>query len=267
MMKVFETLTKKQKNKNFKSSKEYRFFTKNRLMLDAFPMYRFLSSARRDFDVIRANVIIRSLINKKKIEEAVFLALSTKKTFKEKEGSAFLIKFIREKIVNLPFAVVNNMRVYVPIFNLTINKIYSEDFEKLLVEPYSHLLHKFETLVLDPFENYHFALYESLFTNFIKIYEDELLIALFHYDFQTIYFVNKQGRLQTKIALFDKFIKRPDFHHLLSRLEPVVKAYVNFDKKGLLNALVEQELISSRLIERLRRKEQTFRSFLRHKIE
>lgn len=265
-MKLFETLSKKQKVKNFKTSKEYMFFRKNRLLLEVFPMYRFLASANNDFDVIRANVIIRSLINKKKIEEAVFLALSTKKTFKEKESEAFLNKFIREKIVDLPFAVVNNVRIYVPIFNLTINKIYGEDFEKLIVEPYSHLLQKFETLVLDPFENYRFAIYDSLFTNFLKIYEDEKLIALFHYDFQSIYFVNKQGRLQTKIALFDRYIKRPNFHHLLSRLDPVVKAYVEFDKEGLINALVEQELVSSRLIEQLKRNEQMFHAFLEHKI-
>lgn len=266
-MKIFKTLIKKQKFKNFKSSSEYRFYVKNRTLLDRFPMYRFLSNVDNDFDVIRANIIIRSLLNKKQIEEAVSLAISTKKLLKESENALFRKKLIREKIVDLPFAVVNNVRVYVPIFNLTLNKIYSEDFEKLLVEPYSHLLTKFETLVLDPFENYHFALYDSLFTHFLKVYEDDKLICLFSYDFRTLYFVNRQGRLENKIALFDKYIKRPDSHNLINRIESVVNAYVNFDKEAILNALVEQELISAKLIDKLRKDEQKFQASLLRKIE
>ncbi|MFA7378783.1 MAG: hypothetical protein WC014_04620, partial [Bacilli bacterium] len=158
-------------------------------------------------------------------------------------------------------------RLYVPIFNRVINQIYSEDFEKLLLSPYDKLVDDYETLVIDPFELYNFRIYDSLFTQFVKVYSDEEIMAVFHYDFQAIYFIDKQGRLDNKIALFDRGIRHPDFHHILERIRPVIAAYVAHDKEAMLTALVDKRLVSEKLISRLRSQDYQFRMSLIRKIK
>jgi len=266
-MNLYQILEQNQRFKGFLDSEENLFFLKNRLLLERFPMYKHLALASSDFEIIRANIIIRSIKNKKAIEEAVRFAVNNDDVIKREKGLAFFRKFIREKIVDLPFANDDKTRLYVPIFNRLVNQIYSEDFEKLLLSPYDKLVEEFETLVIDPFEIYNFMLYDSLFTQFVKVYADNDIMAVFHYDFQAIYFIDKQGRLDNKIALFDKGIRNPDFHHILERIRPVIAAYVANDKDAMLRALVDKKLISEKLISRIQSEDYRFRMAMIRKIK
>lgn len=266
-MNIYEELQQNQKFQGFLNSEENLYFLKNRLILERFPMYKHLAQAVCDFDIMRANIIIRSLHNKKAIEAAVRFAVDNNDVVKREKDMAFFRTFIREKIIDLPFANEQKLRLYVPIFNRVINQIYSEEFEKLLLTPYDKLVDEFETLVIDPFEIYNFSLYDSLFTQFVKVYSDEDIMAVFHYDFQAIYFIDKQGRLDNKVALFDRGMRHPDFHHILERIRPVIAAYVANDKDAMLKALVEKKLISEKLINRLRSKDYQFRMSLIRKIK
>jgi len=265
-MNLYQVLEQNQRFKGFVDSDENLFFLKNRLVLERFPMYKHLALANSDFEIIRANIIIRAIKNKKIIEEAVRFA-SENNILKHGKNLSFFRKFIREKIVDIPFANDDKLRLYVPIFNRVINQIYSEDFEKLLLSPYDKLVDDFETLVIDPFELYNFRIYDSLFTQFVKVYSNQEIMAVFHYDFQAIYFIDKQGRLDNKIALFDRGIRQPDFHHILERIRPVIAAYVAHDKEAMLTALVEKKLVSEKLISRLRSQDYQFRMSLIRKIK
>ncbi|MFA5481450.1 MAG: hypothetical protein WC282_03625 [Bacilli bacterium] len=266
-MNLYQILEQNQKYKSFVESDENLFFLKNRLVLEQFPLYKHLASASTDFEVMRANIIIRSLQNKKSVEEAVLFAVKNDPVINRHRDQAFFRKFIREKIVDLPYATDNNLRIYVPLFNRVINTIYSEEFERILMTPYDKLVTQFETLVIDPFETYNFALYDSLFTQFVKVYSDEDIMAVFHYDYQAIYFIDRQGRLDNKIALFDKGLRHPDFHHIIERIRPVITAYVGHDKEAMLDALVEKRLISEKLIARFRSDDYRFRMSLLRKIK
>ncbi|HPK67225.1 MAG TPA: hypothetical protein PLL42_00415 [Bacilli bacterium] len=266
-MNIFEDLQLNQKFQGFLESEENLFYLKNRIILERFPMYKHLAQATSDFDIIRANIIIRSLQNKKAIEAAVRFAVSNNDVIKREKDMAFFRTFIREKIIDLPFATDQKKRLYVPLFNRVINSIYSEEFEKLLLSPYDKLVDEFETLVVDPFEIYNFSLFDSLFTQFVKVYSDDDIMAVFHYDFQAIYFIDKQGRLDNKLALFDRGLRHPDFHHLLERVRPVIAAYIAHDKEAMLTALAEKKLISEKLISRLRSKDYRFRMSLIRKIK
>ncbi|MFA5421562.1 MAG: hypothetical protein WC344_02035 [Bacilli bacterium] len=266
-MNLYEILETNQRFQSFVDSEENRFFLKNRLMLERFPQYHHLALASTDFEIIRANIIIRALKNKKAIEQAVRIAVDNDDVIKREKDPAFFRKFIREKIVDLPFATDDKIRLYVPIFNRVINQIYSEEFEKLLVPPYDKLVDEFETLVTDPFEIYHFNLFDSLFTQFVKVYSNEDIMAVFHYDYQAIYFIDRQGRLDNKIALFDRGIRHPDYHHLLERIRPVIAAYAASDKELMLQTLVDKKLVSEKLISRIRSTDYHFRMSLIKKIK
>ena len=60
--------------------------------------------------------------------------------------------------------------------------------------------------------------------------------------------INDQGRLDSKICLFDREIKTPVKTHMVKRIEAVADAYLANDKNALIQALVQGNLISSSLM-------------------
>lgn len=52
--------------------------------------------------------------------------------------------------------------------------------------------------------------------------------------------------------LFDRFIRHPNYSHMLERIYPVVDAYFNFDREALIRALNENGFISSHLLHLIR---------------
>ena len=88
----------------------------------------------------------------------------------------------------------------------------------------------FKDTVIDPFDAYGNELYNSHFSRLVKIRSEDKETAFFHYDTNTIYFVNEQGRLDASIVLFDRYIRHPNYSHMLTRIKPVVDAYFNFDR-------------------------------------
>ena len=77
-------------------------------------------------------------------------------------------------------------------------------------------------------------------------------LMLVHYDTNTIYFINEQGRLDASIVLFDRYIRHPNYSHMLERIKPVVDAYFDFDREGVINALYDNGFISSHLLHLIR---------------
>ena len=140
------------------------------------------------------------------------------------------------------------MKIYIPFFSRSLNQIYFDEPEKLLTSPYAGLKDKFQDTVIDPFDTYGSEVYNSHFSRLVKIRQDDKEAAFFHYDTNTIYFVNEQGRLDTSIVLFDRYIRHPNYAHMLERIKPVVDAYFAFDREALIKALHENGFISNTLL-------------------
>lgn len=249
-MRLYKTLYKYQKRKAFRKSEDRYFFLANRHLLNEHKHYRFLLYPKDEFDVIRANVVIRSLLNKRVLDEAILYAYrgSHLKTEEVRD-------FVQERMTGLPYVPLGNLRVYLPIFPRVVNEIYFRNIGKLLSEPYAKLFEDFDGALIDPFEVYGFKLYASLFTKLIPVGGDDKTRAFYHFDFRTLYFLNDQGRLDAKIALFDRFLVHPDQDHILDRLKDVVTAYVNDDREALLSALEKRGFISSKLIARIHKRD------------
>ncbi len=257
-MHLYENLAKYQKGINYKKSEDYYFYMANRHLFSNIEMYRFLLDAHNEFDVIRANVVIRSLQNKEKIEKAILYAYK-KSDMKTEE----VADFIHEQMVGLPYILDGTNKIYVPIFSRAINVFYYSQFAKLLTEPYSKLLDKYTSSCIDLFELYSFSLYDSLFTKFITIYRDKKIMVVYHFDFRSLYFINDQGRLDAKIALFDRYLKKRDTSKIIERLKPVVEAYLDNNREDLYKALIDNRLISEKLIYKIKHQEYRFK----HKLE
>lgn len=247
-MTFFETLEKYQRNRSelLHKSEDYSFFAENKNLLTPIIMFRGLERPKDEFDIIRANIIIRSLLNKKKLDQLIVYAFKESKMKTEEVAS-----FIHEEMTGMPYVKQENIKAYVPIFSQSINEFYYEDFGKLLAQPYSTLITSYFSSCIDPFEVYKFDLFDSLFTKLITIYRDDKIMVALHYDFKTIYIINNQGRLESKICLFDKFMKRPNFTHIFDRIQPAVKAYLANDKIGFIKSLLENELISMKLLSKI----------------
>lgn len=256
MDKLFTILKKKAlKRKSFQKSDEYHFFLENRNYLEKLNNYRFLyNSEEHPFDVMRANIILHGFVNKKNIE-AEILSLNEYKKSGAKIDRVRFLKTIREKIVELPYFLEGVNKIYIPFFTRSLNEIYIRDPEKILTFPYNKLAKDFLESFIDPFDSYGFHIFNSSFSRLILIgiNQNNKEAAFFHYDTNTIYMINDQGRLDAEIVLFDKYLKHPSYSHMLERIKPVVDAYFNCSRSDFIEALYKNDLISSKLIAILRK--------------
>ena len=244
--KLFETLEKKQRYRRpFSSSDDFKYFIENREKIGKFKRFAVLyDNEESEFDIIRANILLKGLENKKLFEEEIVNI----NNHGQMEHANFLTT-LRERTIDQPYYEVNNKKIFIPFFSMAINQIYTDEPEKLLILPYKNLMSNFEDATIDPFDTFGADLFNSYFTNLVKICSSPngRVTAFFNYDMNTIYLVNNQGRLDEKVVLFDKYIKRPQYTHMIERIVPVCEAYFNNDRQGMIDALYNNNLISQQV--------------------
>ena len=257
-MHLFDTLANYQKGVKVARSEDYYFYMQNRHLLNGIEMYRFLLDPKDIFDIIRANIIIQAIKNKRAIEEAIVSA------YKESNLNTQAARIaVQSSLIDLPYVLEGANKFYVPIFSRAVNAFYNAEFAKLLKEPYASLMNKYKSSCVDLFDMYNFALYDSLFTKLVTVKKSENVVAMYHFDFKTMFIINSQGRCDAKICIFDKYLKHPNTDHIIDRLKVVAQKYIDGDKEGFLDALQENELISEKLIQKI--KHQDFK--VAHNIE
>ena len=247
-MDFFATLEKNQRKTPFLRSSEMHYFLDNNIMLQAVPQFKHFIRASKPFDIIRANIILRALQNKEIIEKAV--ARATKAEYAEGEGMEDIIEPFLE---SLPYLRIGKERIFVPIFPRSVNRLYDGDFEKFYEKPYNALLKGgyVDAMAIDPFDAYGSAIYDSYFTKLVPIASNEKESVFLDYDSHSLFCINKDGRLNARIALFDKYIRRPYLNHMVERVAPVVAAYLADQKETMIDALVENGLISRKIVFRI----------------
>jgi hypothetical protein len=253
-MSIFDKLRTNQKFKALNRSSDYEYFLNNRKLFIQYNCFLSLYNADDDFNVIKANIILKSLANKLDIERRLKAlgddCLSDYKQINHHQ--------IRQAILNqktdMPYITEGKYQYYVPIFNRAMNYIYAYEPDKLFDYPYHKIIDDCSTSLIDPFETYNYVLYDSYFTKLVKIKGDRTSIAFYHVDYKTVYIINNQGRLDVKIALFDKYMKRPNYDMMLDRIIIILDAYFNNDRDGFISSLLEQKLISNRMHSLLIRK-------------
>lgn len=269
-MKLFETLEKKQQFTDFDAGAENRFFISRSATLNSSETFHNLSRAQKPFDIIRANIVIRAFLNKKKLEEVYH---ATSRIYRKNgkinpEGEIAIRKAMDEVKVSLPYLKVGHEYIYVPVLSKSLNLIYDKDILRFEEKPVRTLLGAgFETVLVDPFDTYGWKIFDSYFTNLIKVKEVRGTAAFFDYDSLSIYIVNSQGRLDVKISLFDRALGKHSTNHMMERVLPVVDAYFRDDREGLMKKLVENQLISSSLIYKISSDEKKLFSNIERQIE
>lgn len=250
MATLYEILENKQKYRRpFSSGEDFKYFIENREKLGKFNTFvRLYDSEENEFDIIRANILLKGLENKSLFETEI---LNIQNHGKLEHGK--FVSTLKERTIDQPYYEVNSIKIFIPFFSSALNQLYTEEPEKLLEQPYSELINDFEDACIDPFDTYGAELYNSFFTSFVKVGASKHVTCYFHYDTNTLYFVNDQGRLDAKIVLFDKYMKKPSYTHMMQRISPVAEAYFNNDRKALIDAMLENKLISEQMHKLLER--------------
>lgn len=247
-MTLYELLISKQKKRpSFSSTVDYAYFAKNKSHLSKFPRFASLADTGDEFDIIRLNILLAGYNNKVMIEEEI-ANINNYIHEGQKIDHIKLINTIKEKMLDEPYLMDEKNKIYIPFFSRSLNQLYVREPEKLLEKPYSDLKDNFSDSIVDPGDTYGAALFDSLYTRLLKVGNKGDETAYFHYDTNTIYFVNKQGRMDNKLVLFDKYIKNPSYNHMMERIRGIVDCYFNNDRSGMINALYQNGFISNRIL-------------------
>ena len=255
-MDLFATLEKKQRFTYFNSGRENRFFLSHSALLNSLPSMRRFSRMTKPFDVIRANIVIRSVINKKKIDETyIFTARNFRREGELRhDGEIAIRKAVTEVQKDLPYLLLESgERIFVPILPKSLNTVYDTALIRFEDKPYKEVQgNDYDMLIIDPFDAYGIEILDSPFTNLICLRKVEGKGAFFDYDSLSIYFVDDQGRLENACCLFDRALPNRNTNHMLDRITPVVDAYYRDDREAMYKALVNNQLVSSRLIDKIK---------------
>ena len=233
MKTIFKMINSKKKNV-YSNTLEYQFFAENSRILSKLEhVYKLRSYDEKTFKIIQANILIRALLNKSFIESKV-------------EES----NISRQELENLlnenmsPKFTIDGCEIYIPIYSKGLNFIYVHEPSKLKEYPYDELKEDIASSCIDLFDEYNIDLYNSNFTKLIKLGEDKTSAAFYHSEFETIYIINNQGRLDLSIRLFDKYLETLDYTNLEERLVNVVKCFFDKDRNAFINSLYSNKFIS-----------------------
>lgn len=249
---IFDKLAKHKSKKNYLNTEDYIYFKReefNLLKLKSF--FDLNSISEYEFKIVVSNIIIKAIDNKKTIEGIV--ELYQQRCFEmnlvfSKEKCRLLVK---EELEKMRYFETEGVKIYIPIFTRAMNIIYTTEPEKLLEYPYNELKDNFEASCLDMFDLYGYELFHSSFTHLNLIKKGKTSAMFYHFDFETLFVINDQGRLDLQISLFDDGLKIPNKHHILRKLEEVANAFYSNDRDLFINTLLKNGFISDKMHNRL----------------
>jgi hypothetical protein len=255
-MSLYEELETHQRSNSFASSGEALFYNEHSYLLSGVEQWANFLKPLDSFLTIRANILIRGLLNKERIEK--LYRDKIKEVELPEEDRLSLKDYMASGMSTLPYLLYKNQKIYVPFFPSSLNVLYAKDWKKLAVAPYERLVRDYQAATVDAFDYYGYNLYDSYFTRLVVIRKSPKVMAAYDYDAEALYFINDQGRLDAKICLFDREIKTPVKTHMVKRIEAVADAYFANSREKMIQALVQGNLISSSLMHEILGKEIKF---------
>lgn len=239
---IFKILEKEKNSKTF-NDEESDFFYKNKNILKCDPAFAKYLLVENDFDIIKANIVIRGLKNKEDID--TFIIEGFKNNIPNFSG------ILKERCLDYPCIKYDDYKVYFPFFNRITNGVYSNELSKLKDNPYSDLFLNYKAFLVDPFDTYGIDLFDSSFTKLVKVSEDLTTVSFFSYHLNCIFVINRQGGIDTMIYLFDKHLKHPNKSHVIDRVKVVLESYYTNQMRDFVSSLYKNEFISYKVFKKI----------------
>lgn len=239
---IFKILEKEKNSKTF-NDEESDFFYKNKNILKCDPAFSKYLLVENDFDIIKANIVIRGLKNKEDIDTFIVEGF--------KNYIPNLSEILKERCLDYPCIKYDDYKVYFPFFNRITNGVYSNELSKLKDNPYSDLFLNYKAFLVDPFDTYGVDLFDSSFTKLVKVSEDLTTVSFFSYHLNCIFVINRQGGIDTMIYLFDKHLKHPNKSHVIDRVKAVLECYYTNQMRDFVSSLYKNEFISYKVFKKI----------------
>lgn len=228
-------------------SKDGQFFTQQKHRLLKYPSFHKLFSNPSVFSMIKAVIILKGLIQKEQIE--TFLndyGQQSMKLYGRIKHHWIRDEYLRKMKANYHFQDISDQTIILPFFNRALNFIYHQEPDKLLDYPYNQLEADFTTSVIDGFEQFNWLLFSSNFTSLVPLtQQDRSAKAFFEPYSKTILIINRQGRLDVSISIFDRHLKKPDGTNLPSRIDRALSAYFSGNRDAFIHQCQTEGLLSS----------------------
>lgn len=233
--------------RRFLKSKDGQYFLNQRRQLARHPAFSNLFFASTIFSMLQAVIILKGLQQKAQIEDY----LNTQGMVSMQTHGRIKHHLIRERFLqDLQFQhhfLDEQQSIILPFFNRAMNFIYRQEPDKLFDYPYSRLNQDFSTSIVDAFEHYSWPLFSSNFINLLPLdVKDQSAQAFYQGDARVVLIINKQGRLDVIISLFDRGIKRPNLRDIPNRLRPALTAYFHHDRLGFIHGLEQEGFLSQK---------------------
>ena len=235
-----------REKKRFLSSKDGIFYLQQRRKLLLYPAFKHLFFATNLITLLQAVMILKGLVQKETID-----------TYLKQQGQnsmaihgrikhhAIRESFLKDLRFQYQFNDQQQMSIILPFFNRAMNHIYQHEPDKLYDYPYSRLEEDFSTSIIDAFEHYAFDLYQSNFVNLVTLTpRDRSSMAFYQPDARVVLIINRQGRLDVSLSLFDKGIKKPNLSSIQERLNLAIKPFFDHDRQDLIEQLKVQGFLS-----------------------
>ncbi len=225
-MNIFEYIAKHQGN-SLKEWPEYTYYKRNKGLLKEVPHLLRGIDPRTRFGILRANILIKSIVNKLLLEEG---------------RSASDLISIQE----------GERKVYLPILPYYLEDLYLNHRERLEEEPYRRLSNGYwDDLSIDPFDRFGVEIFDSAFCHLSKVASTKEGAAFYDEVSECVYFVNSQRRLDVMIALFDRHLEGKKPEDINEAVNKLVEAYYEGDLKKLSHVLWEYNFLSEGLLKKM----------------
>jgi hypothetical protein len=236
----------KEKRK-FLKSKDGQYFLNQKRRLLRYPAFADLFSSSTIFSMLKAVIILKGLQQKAQIDDYLNIqAMVAMQSHGRIKHHLIRERFLQDLQFKHEF-LDEQQKIILPFFNRAMNFIYHQEPDKLYDYPYSRLNEDFSTSIVDAFEHYSWPLFSSNFVSLVPLQEgDRSARAFYQPDARVVLIINKQGRLDVIISLFDAGIKRPNLHDISNRLKQALKAYFQHDRQGFIQRLLDEGFLSSK---------------------
>ena len=233
--------------RRFLKSKDGQYFLNQRRRLLLYPAFTDLFFSTTIFSMLQAVIILKGLQQKKQIDDYLNIqGMVSMQTHGRIKHHLIRERFLQDLEFTYHF-LDEQQTIILPFFNRAMNFIYRREPDKLFDYPYSRLNEDFSTSIVDAFEHYSWGLFSSGFVHLIPLHVgDKSAQAFYQPDARVVLVINKQGRLDVTISLFDRGIKRPNLQDISKRLLPALTAYFHHDRLSFIQALVKADFLSSK---------------------
>lgn len=230
--------------KKMSSTLEKSFYDHYGYLLSEHESTQPFNNLQQPFDLIKAYIVIRGLLNKEKLESYEPIIQNSANLAPESMGAMHN---------GLPFFYFQGKKIYIPFFPTRLNIKYDRDLPSVFSEPLRSVLtdQGFESFFVDPFTAYGLPLFESEFTSLVPVMKQDNLEAFISLSFDTIFIISDQGTLEYSIPLFDSKLDSFDRRNLISRVRRALDPFFRFDREGFMRALNREGFISRKLLTKL----------------